>query len=352
MMSLKEKYWQYSLIVIILGLGIVIFREALPFMSGILGALTVYILVRRQMRHLLYRKKWKRPLAAAALLLETVLLFLVPLGLIIWLIVERLEHIHINLPQILESVEQLSAYVQQKVGYDLLNAENLKSAIAFLPSVGQTVMGGVTHLAINVLIMLFLLYFMLTGGERMEQYFREILPFSNKNVREVFSEVNLIVKSNAIGIPLLAIIQGCMAVLGYWIFGIPNMILWGILSAFSTVIPIVGTGLVWIPLALYLGITGQWGHAIGLAAYCLLVVGNVDNLARFLLQKKLADTHPLITIFGVILGLKLFGFLGVIFGPLMLSMFLLCLDIFKNEYLERKFPGRPLLDFPERKTKR
>lgn len=75
-----------------------------------------------------------------------------------------------------------------------------------------------------------------------------------------------------------------------------------------------------------------------LAAFALIVITNVDNLARFILQKKIADIHPLITIFGVVIGLSLFGFMGVIFGPLLISIFLLCLNIFKKEYLDDKVP--------------
>jgi predicted PurR-regulated permease PerM len=146
----------------------------------------------------------------------------------------------------------------------------------------------------------------------------------------------MIVRSNAIGIPLLAVIQGGVALIGYFIFGAPNAWLIGVLTCFSTIIPMVGTALVWFPVAAYLALTGEWANAIGLAAYGGIVVSQCDNLIRFILQKKMADTHPLITIFGVVIGLSLFGFMGVIFGPLVLSLFLLFVDMFKKEYLDNK----------------
>ena len=96
----------------------------------------------------------------------------------------------------------------------------------------------------------------------------------------------------------------------------------------------MGTTLVWFPLAAYMAILGDWPHAIGLLLYCGLIVTNIDNLIRFILQKKMADTHPLITIFGVVIGLSLFGFMGVIFGPLLISIFILCVNIFKEQYLK------------------
>ncbi len=138
----------------------------------------------------------------------------------------------------------------------------------------------------------------------------------------------------AIGIPLLAVIQGGIATLGYYLFDVPSALLFGFLTCFATVIPIVGTALVWFPLAAYLALSGDWTHAAGLLLYCGLIVTNIDNLIRFILQKKMADTHPLITIFGVVIGLSLFGFMGVIFGPLLLSIFILCVNIFKTQYLK------------------
>ena len=96
----------------------------------------------------------------------------------------------------------------------------------------------------------------------------------------------------------------------------------------------VGTALVWFPVAVYMAVTGDWFNAIGLAAYGGIIVSQLDNLIRFILQKRMADIHPLITIFGVVIGLSLFGFMGVIFGPLLLSLFFLFVDMFKREYLD------------------
>ena len=106
------------------------------------------------------------------------------------------------------------------------------------------------------------------------------------------------------------------------------------LTCFATIIPIFGTALVWLPLAGYMALAGEWGPAVGLTLYGGLVVTHVDNVVRCVMQKKLADTHPLVTIFGVFIGLSLFGFMGVIFGPLLLEMFVFCVNIFKKRYLD------------------
>lgn len=333
-MSLKEQYWRYSLITIILVLGVILFVEFIPFLGGILGASTIYILVRRQMLYLTEKKHLNRGFAACLLLSEAVLCFLIPLSLAVWLFVSKLQNFNLDPNQLVKSIEHVASLIEQRTGYDVLDTSNLMSAVSILPKIGQTLMGSISGFAINVAVLVLILYFMLIGGAKMEKYVYSILPFSGENKKNVLNEINMIVTSNAIGIPLLAIIQGVIALIGYWIFNVPSPFLFGFLTCFATIIPVVGTALVWFPLALYMALTGDWVNALGLTAYSLIVVTNVDNLIRFLLQKKMADTHPLITIFGVIIGLSLFGFMGVIFGPLLISIFILCFNIFKEKYLD------------------
>lgn len=333
-MTIKEQYWQYSLIIIILFMGVILFHYFSPLFSGILGASTVYILVRKQMFYLTGKKRLGRNLAASLILIEVVMCFLIPLAIAVWLLIQELQGINLNLTSSIESVQEVIAMVKERTGYNILSTDNLVSAAAYLPKIGQILIGSVSSFAVNSVVMLFVLYFMLIGGTRMETYLNDLLPFNNENKKDVLREIDVMVKSNAIGIPLLASIQGIFATLGYIIFGVPDPILFGFLTCFATIIPIVGTMFIWLPLVIYMAITGDWLNALGLTAYSLIVISNVDNLLRFVLQKKIANTHPLITVFGVVIGLPVFGFWGVIFGPLFLSMFILLVDIFKRGYLD------------------
>ena len=333
-MSTKEQYWKYSLIVIILFMGIIIFRQITPFLGGLLGALTIYILVRGQMRYLVEKRKLKRSLSALLITAETIFVFLIPLGLTVWMVVNKLQDINLDPQTYIAPIQQVAEFIKEKTGYDVLGKDTLTFIVSILPRIGQIIMESISSLAINLFVMIFVLYFMLIGGKKMEAYVNDILPFNETNTQEVILEINMIVRSNAIGIPLLAIIQGGVATIGYLLFGAPNILLLGFLTCFATIIPMVGTALVWFPVAAYLAISGDWFNAIGIAAYGAIVVSQSDNLIRFILQKKMADTHPLITIFGVVIGLPLFGFMGVIFGPLLLSLFFLFVDMFKKEYLD------------------
>lgn len=335
-MSTQESYWKYSLIAIILGLGVILFLEFTPFLGGILGAFTIYILVRNHMLYLIEVKHIKKSLVALLILGESILCFLIPLSLAVWLFVHKIQNMNLDPEMYIHSIEQFASVIEDKIDYNFLDKRNLSSLAAAIPRIGQMLMGSITSFSINILVLIFVLYFMVISNRRMESYIYDLLPFNKHNKADVLQEINVLVKSNAIGIPLLALAQGVVAFFGYFIFHAPDPILFGFLTCVATVIPIVGTGLVWLPLILYMGLSGHWGNALGLLIYALLVISNVDNFIRFLLQKKLADTHPLITIFGVIIGLSLFGFMGVIFGPLLLSIFLLCVNMFKKEYLDRR----------------
>lgn len=333
-MSNKEQYWKYSLIAIILVIGVVLFREITPFLGGLLGALTIYILVRKQMEALTVKRKIGRSIAALLITGEAILFFLVPISLTVWMIVNKMQDINLDPQAIVSPIEQLAATIKLRTGYDVLGTDTISFIISILPRIGQAVMSGISSFAVNMFVLVFVLYFMLVGGTKMETYINTILPFNETNTKDVIHEINMIVRSNAIGIPLLAVIQGSVALIGYFIFGAPDPLILGFITCLTTVIPVVGTALVWFPMAGYMALSGDWFNAIGLLLYGGLVVSQLDNLIRLVLQKRMADIHPLITIFGVVIGLSIFGFMGVIFGPLLLSLFFLFVDMFKKEYLD------------------
>ena len=306
-MDFTDKYRKYSLISIILLIGIVILRQMTPFIGGLLGALTIYTLVRGQMFYLTKKRRMKRVIGATIITVEAILFFLVPLSLIVWMLVNKLQDINLDPQSFIAPIEQLAAAIRKKTGYDILGGDALSFLLAQLPRIGQAVMGGIGSFVINIFVLIFVLYFMLMGGERMEKYVSELLPFNKENRLNVTNEINMIIRSNAIGIPLLALIQGAVATVGFFIFGVPNAIILGVLTSIASVIPVVGSGIVWLPAAIYMALSDDWFGAIGIAAYGIIIVSNSDNLIRFIIQKQMADIHPLITVFGVVIGLPLFG---------------------------------------------
>jgi predicted PurR-regulated permease PerM len=184
--------------------------------------------------------------------------------------------------------------------------------------------------------MYFILYFMLVNGRFMEDSLYEYIPLRDGNVELIGREVKIMVVSNTIGIPLIAFIQGIVGLIGYLIIGIDEPFLWFAATCITAMMPVVGAALVYVPLTVMLFAKGETGRGIAMAIWGFGFIGLVDNLFRFIINKKIGDIHPLITIFGVLAGLQLFGFIGLIFGPLLISMFILLLRIYGSEFLTKR----------------
>ncbi len=328
---MKELYWKYSLIALILFLGVILFQQAQPFMNGILGAFTLYLLLRKVTFRLAEKIPYNRTVWLVTI--GTLLFIVIPISLLGWLLVSEITSINIHPKELLRPALATIDFIKEKTGFDVLSESTLTFLAGQIPAIGQSIMSGVSDFFINVAVAIMLLYFLLSGGKNMEHYISTLLPFKEDNKQEVLQQIHVIVRSNAIGIPLLAVIQGCISLLGYWICNVPNPLLAALFTAVASIVPLVGTALIWIPLAAYLAIIGDWVMALVLVAYGGIIISQSDNLIRFILQKKMANIHPLITIFGVVAGLPIFGFMGVIFGPLLVSLFLLFLEMFRKEYL-------------------
>ena len=328
---MKEQYWKYSLIIFIRGLGMLLFRQAQPFMNGILGGFTLYILLRNFSNWL--QTKIKPLLAVWMITIGVTLFILIPVSLFSWAIVSQISGMHFDTQAIIQPAHQVIDIIEERTGFDLLSEKSLSFMVVQASSIGQKIMTGVSDLIVNLAVAIMLMFFMLWEGRKMEHYVSTIMPFEESNKREVLNKIQLMVRSNAIGIPLLAVIQGIISLGGYLLCDAPNPYLTALLTAFASIIPLVGTALIWIPVSIYFLIMGEWINALILLGYGGIIISQCDNLIRFLLQKKMANIHPLITIFGVVAGLPIFGFMGIIFGPLLVSLFLLFLDMFRKEYL-------------------
>jgi predicted PurR-regulated permease PerM len=326
---------QLFLISIIILLGVLLFRELHFMLNALLGAVTLYILMREPMHYLVNKHKWNKVLAAIALMMASVLIFIVPVVWLSTLAYEMVWPIVQQPTRITQSFTEIQQYLIREYDMDVLTADNIASLNGYLVNMAQTTLQGTLSALGTVLLMYFILYFLLVQGLDAENNVNEYLPLKMRNAKRLLLEFRNQVYSNAIGIPLVAMLQGLVALIGYWIFGVQSFILFGILTAIVSVMPVVGSMVVWLPLMIYELSQGHQTAGIGIGLWGLILVGSVDNIARFLIQKKIANVHPLITIFGVLIGVNLFGFIGIVFGPILISMFILLLRVYMDEF------GRP-----------
>jgi len=331
---------QIILLAIVILIGFLIVKHFYIFLPGVLGSITLYILSKKSYCRLIDDRKWRPGWTALLYILSYTIIIALPVYLAVVMLLPRVVALFNNPVQLMVAVKIFSAKVQNATGIELINGDNLQTATKNLASKLPMFLTGTANFITNLLLMFFVLYYMLIHGKKMEDYLYDFIPLKKKN-REVLSEeTDMMIRANAIGIPLLALIQGFVGALGYFIFGIKDFGVWGFLTGVASLIPIVGTGIIWVPLTIYLLATGNTWHGIGLGIYSLAILTNVDYVARITLLRKIGNVHPLITIFGVIVGISMFGFLGLVFGPLLISYFILLIKIYRNEF--NSIPMTPL----------
>ncbi|HAT69819.1 AI-2E family transporter [Croceibacter atlanticus] len=322
---------QLFVIIVILFLLILIFREIIPYLGGVLGAITFYVLLRKWMVILL-RKGWNENLASGLLMLGSFVGILVPISLIIIMLTSKIGKAVDNSERVIEAVKTQVDKWELSVGYDLSSQIDTGKIASWVGDNLKNLAGGTFDAFIAIGILYFMLYYMLTNRSQLREALDEYIPIGHDNLILIGKESSDLVRANAIGIPLVAICQGIIALIGFLIFGVPDPFFWFVITTIGSMIPFIGTAIGIIPVTILLYAQGMHWQAIAIFIYGMVVVGATDNFIRLYMLQKLSNVHPLITLFGVVVGVPLFGFIGLIFGPLLISLFLLIVKIYKNEY--------------------
>lgn len=323
---------QILLLLLIAAIFGVLFWNLRFFIPALLGAYTLYVLLQSPLQFLVEKWKWRKKVAVAVLLLVSFIVVLAPASWIFGMLEQRLLALLTNSDNLLQNAGNFIRKLEERFGIALLTPDNIQGVTGWGVREAQNIVSAtVSGLAI-LLAAYFILWFMLTEREKMEHWFFSFLPLKPENVEYVRKQLNDMVWSNALGIPLMGVVQGFVALLVYWLAGVEDPWLWFAVTFVSGMLPVIGVALAYVPLSLILLSNGMEWKALLIFLYGFIVVGSVDNLARMWLLKKIGHVHPLITLFGVIVGLKLFGFIGFIFGPILIAMLVLLIKIYHKEF--------------------
>ena len=322
---------QVFILLLIIMLGGLIFQAILPYFSGVLGAITIYVLLRRPMEKLV-EKGWHPNLAAIILLIGSFVCILLPISGIVLMLGNKVESAVQNSEKVISAVENQMEKWENMFGYDFTSQIDADAVSTWLSNNLQGFAGGTFNIFIAVAIMYFMLFYMLTNRRELRESLFEYIPISKENLKIIGEEVRAMVRSNALGIPLVAMAQGIIALIGFLVFGIQAPFFWAVIVTIGSMIPFVGSLLGIVPVFILSLSGGNTFQAWGILLYGFIVVGATDNLFRLFVLKKLDNVHPLITLIGVIVGVPIFGFIGLIFGPLLISLFLIIVRMYKKEY--------------------
>ena len=332
----QNRIRQVFFLVIIVLLGLLLFLELYTFLPALLGAITLYIVMRNWMFSLTIKRKWRKGWTAALLMILSMIVILLPLGVLINMLTSKITFAVQHSNELIDSLKKVVNDLEQRFDIEIVSDANINKLGNFITGSIPRLLSATFNTIGTIFFMYFILYFMLVNGRKMESNIYEHIPLKDENVHLLGTEVRKMVLSNAVVIPLIAVLQGIVALIGYLIIGVKEPWFWFVVTCITAMLPVVGAALAYVPLAIIFFANGDTGKGIFMLIYGFGVIGTVDNVFRFTLAKKIGDVHPLVTVFGVIIGLSVFGFIGLIFGPLLISLFLLLLKIYSNEFITKQ----------------
>jgi predicted PurR-regulated permease PerM len=205
----------------------------------------------------------------------------------------------------------------------------------------QNVLGRVTLAAADLVLFLLMLFFLLRDGGRLKAELRPISPFSEEQERQIFDHLEHTISGAMQAVVVVPLAQGILAGLGFMLFGVPSPFVWGTAVILAATVPVFGSPLGWLPACAYLMVQGRSGAALGLLAYCTIVVSGIDNVIKPLLLRGSARIHPLLGFLSILGGVLAFGVFGFLIGPVVLSLVLSAIRIYRLDVLRVVGPGSP-----------
>ena len=328
MALLDTRRQRAALLILVLGIGLA--AAMAPYATGLVGAPVIVALFAPLNTWL--RRRMSPGLAATVVIVVAVLVVVLPITGVAALIVSETPGIArrlINSPLLARlDTLQVGPFL---IGLELRNFGD--QIVRWFASGALGFIGTATRSILNLVIALFGAYFLLLQADGGWATLRPFIPFSDENVHRLRARFRDVTNSTMIGVLLVAAVQGALMGGMFFVVGLPNAAFWSVVTAILSILPVVGSGLIWVPACAALGFDGRWGAAIVLAAWGMAVVGSADNIIRPLVYRRWANIHPFVTLVGAFAGIRWFGLLGILVGPLALSYFFALIEMYTQEYV-------------------
>jgi predicted PurR-regulated permease PerM len=317
------------ILVSIIVLGCLILYALSSLFSSILGAIVLFTIFRPWYLYMTDQKAWNRPLAALIIIVLSLTVIVLPFISICFMVIGKIAEINTSDLRLQEWIDKVDQFTGDKFNQPHFAEDTLQKLGTYATDLFPSLIGSAANIILVLIVMYFLLYFMFVQIKDFEAGLMRYAPFREQYAIKFAIALRNSTYSNVLGQGVIAIVQGALLANGFWLFGIPDPIFWGVIGAFISFLPVVGAPTLCIPASLLLFANNETLKGILLLAYGLLFIGNIDNVLRMVINKRVANTHPLISVIGVFIGLPLFGITGLVFGPLLLSYFVLMVEIYE-----------------------
>ena len=341
MRALEEK----SFLLLVIAVSLAFAWVLLPFYGAILWAVVAAILFAPLYRRLARLFRQRCSWAALATLLIVIVIVILPLTLVSAALLQEVYNVYaaiqsgqLNFGRIFQQLfDALPAWAT-----NLLDRFELTNLAAVQERLSATLVRGSQFLAtqainigqhtfdfiLNLFVMLYLLFFLLRDGAWLSRRIEAAIPLRAEQKRALFEKFIVVIRATVKGNVIVALIQGALGGLIFWFLGIAAPLLWAVLMALLSLLPAVGSALVWFPVAVYLVVTGATWQGILLLAYGVLVIGLVDNVLRPTLVGKDTKMPDYVVLVSTLGGLALFGIHGFVLGPVIAALFMAAWAIF------------------------
>lgn len=335
-------------LLIIAILTVVIVYATLPYLNYIFGALILFVIFRSLYHFLVRRARIRKQFAAVLVIIVSIFVVLIPSYFLLSIIITEIQQLLLDQASIIASIQSgghflTNLLLRLKIPIDVFQTKIEERAMELASqAINYTslfILGSIQSLSrqsIGLLIMYFLLYYLFTGED--SDFMRQIsvaVPFNEKNTATLLDEFRLMVRTTLIASGAVALVQGGILTIVFLIFEIQGAFLWGSIAAILSFLPVVGAPLVWVPAAIVQLLQGDYIAGIAIFATGLFI-SVIDNFLRPVIQKKVGEIHPFLSLLGIVIGVSLFGLLGIVIGPLLLSYFVLTVQMFSREYLSER----------------
>ncbi len=330
----KENIFLFVLIIITGFLSYLVLKSQLAYiLAGIILAFVsypVYKFIKKIVRN--------HTLSAFIVILMLLSLIVVPAiyaGKVLYVqsanIISKVGEIDLNKLDVTDLELTLQKYTGQNIDIKQKIRESIVGVAEVITRSSISFAGKLANFALGIFIMFFIIFYLYNDGEGFVRELKALIPMKKEHKEYLFEEMGKVTKAVLVGILLTAIIQGLIAALGFYLFGYPNALFWGLLCAILYIIPIVGPFLIFIPMGIYSLSVGDYFSGIGILLYGIIILNNTDNFIRPKLVSMQTKIHPAIILIGLIGGLYMMGLVGLFIGPLILSLFLALLEVYANK---------------------
>ena len=323
--------------ILILALGVAILIALMPFLSGLLGAAVLYVMFIGTYKRL--DRVMPSGLASALTLILAIVVIALPLAWLIGVLIDRI-------PDALQSLqsgvllERLSQLRIGRIDVGAKIAEASGSLVQWVSAQAIGFVGGAASASLNLIIAFFGLYYMLHSGDALWRGFHGYVPFSSSTADALRLHFYSVTQATLLGTIATAAAQGVLIGLAFLLVGLPDPLVWGSMAAFASILPVLGTGLVWMPAVLVLFFQQRYGAMVVMLVVGWLLASNIDNLIRPMVYRRVSNIHPMVTLVGAFAGIKYFGLPGLLLGPLAIAYFFELLRFYQLEYGVK----RPVVD--------